>query len=137
MKNILSIFFLILVILAGSFLIYDALGNNGNVVWSKAYWIITFAQISDSKWAEKYDLHPIVVAYKQKYHDTILTQDLGYTGKYLDYTVSNSTNSPRLHIWIINDNREHFYLKCEEFFRSVPITESIQVSDFDCNDKSD
>jgi len=67
LKNILSIFFLILVILVGSFLIYDAFGNNGNVVWSKAYRIITFAQISDSQWAEKYDLHPIVVAYKQKY----------------------------------------------------------------------
>lgn len=135
MKNILSIFFLILVILVGSFLIYDAFGNNGNVVWSKAYWIITFAQISDSQWAEKYDLHPIVIAFKQKYPDTILIQDLGYTGKYLDYSVSNST-APRLHIWVIDDTRDHFYLKCEEFFKSSPITEPIQVSDFNCNDQT-
>jgi len=134
LKNILSIFFLILVILVGSFLIYDAFGNNGNVVWSKAYRIITFAQISDSQWAEKYDLHPIVVAYKQKYSNTILTQDLGYTGKHLDYTVSNSTNSPRLHIWVINDNRDHFYLECEEFFKSSPVTVPMQVNDFNCND---
>ena len=133
LKNMLSIFFLILVILVGSFLIYDAFGNNGNVVWSKVYWIFTFVQISDSQWTEKYDLHPIVIAYKQKYPNTILSQDLGYAGKYLDYTVSNSTNSPRLHIWVINDNREHFYLECEKFLKSSPITESIQVGDFNCD----
>ncbi|QLH06500.1 hypothetical protein C5F50_05000 [Nitrosopumilus ureiphilus] len=131
-----SIIFLILIILVSSFLIYDALGNNGNVVWSKAYWIITFAQIPDSQWAEKYDLYPIVIAYKQKYPDTILTQDLGYVGKYLDYTVSNLTNSPRLHIWIINDDRDHFYLKCEDSFKSSPITVPMQVSDFNCNDQT-
>lgn len=135
MKNALSIIFLILIALVSSFLIYDAFGNNGNVVWSKAYWIITFAQISDNRWEEKYDLHPIVTAYKQKYPNTILTQDLGYTGKYLDYTNSNST-IPRLHIWIINDNRDHFYLKCDESFKSLPITVPIQVSDFNCNDQT-
>jgi len=135
LKNILSIIFLILVVLVSSFLIYDAFVNNGNVVWSKAYWIITFAQISDSQWKEKYDLHPIVIAYKQKYPNTILTQDLGYTGKYLDYTVSNST-IPRLHIWVINDDRDHFYLKCENSFNSLPITVPMQVSDFNCNDKN-
>ena len=100
-----------MIILVASFLVYDGLVNNGNVVWSKAYYIFTFSQISDEQWAEKYNAHPIVLAYKEQYSNVILTQDLRYTGKFLDYTVSNSTNSPRLHIWVVNDHIVHFYLQ--------------------------
>ncbi|MBI1662590.1 MAG: hypothetical protein IS860_03665 [Nitrosopumilus sp.] len=124
---------IVAIILISIFLIWDAFGNNGNVVWSKAYVLATFSQIEDAQWAEKYNTHPIVVAFKQKYNDVILTQDLGYTGKYLDYTVSDSS-SPRLHIWIIDDKRVHFYLKCEESVKSLRITVPMQVGDFNCHD---
>jgi len=130
----LLIFPLIVIVFVSSFLIWDAFENNGNIIWSKAYRMITFSQITDQQWAEKYDIHPIVIAFKQKYNNTNLIQDLGYAGKYLDYTVSNSANAPRLHIWVINDNRDHFYLECDDFHKSLPITVPIQVSDFNCSD---
>ena len=92
---------------------WDATINNGNMFWSPTIRTFDFFQGSDEQRIEKFQDHPILLSFKERYSDLEITQELKYSGKFQYYTHTNGTFTAQLKIWDAGSHAS-FFLSCSD-----------------------